>query len=96
MEFEEAYEKFRAIYEPLSKKYGWLKRSKFSLYEEGYIEIYEADTKKHILRVSGTDEIECYMRAAAALEIYRKGEKDNDGNYRNLQILRAEKSDCSA
>lgn len=95
MEFEEAYDKFCAIYEPLRKKYGWLKRSKFSLYEEGYIEIYEADTKKHILRASGTDEIECYMRAAAALEIYRKGEKYERDN-RNVQILRAEKSDCSA
>lgn len=95
MGFEEAYDKFHAIYDPLSKEYGWLMRSKFSLYEEGYIEIYEADTRKHILRANGTDEIECYMRAAAALEIYRKGEKYERDN-RNVQILRTEESDCSA
>lgn len=74
MEFEEAFNKFYAIYEPLAKKHGWGMHSKFSIYEDGLIEIFEYDGEergRHIIRATGANATECYLRAAAALEFYK-------------------------
>lgn len=73
MGFEEAVNKFHDIYDKVRKKYNLRLHTKFNIYGEGFIEIYEYDGEKRgrcVVKINEEDEAECYLRAAAALEMY--------------------------
>ncbi len=78
-EYNAAVDRFFKIYRPLQKQYDLCMHSEFSIFSDGYIEVWEygGAAKKHcIFHIKDEDEASCYRRAAEALESYRniKGE----------------------
>ena len=79
MDNEEEYRaivrKFYEIYRPLQKRNNLRLHSRFSIYEDGVIEIWEyigEQRSRCVCKAKEEDEIECYKRAIEALESYGK------------------------
>lgn len=67
---------FYSIYRRLQKKHTLRLHSRFSIYDDGLIEIwvYKGDQRtRAICKVKEESEIECYKRATEALISYEKG-----------------------
>ncbi len=87
-EYKEIERKFYEIYSPLQKKYNLLYHMRFSIYDDGLIEIWEYDvkTEKRILRVKETEDIECYKRAIELLSNYKKEREAAEDHGRNTSM----------
>ncbi len=66
---------FYEIFRPLQKKYDMRAYMHFSIYDNGWIEIWEhrgEEKGKCILRVEEPGETDCFERAAGELAYYKK------------------------
>lgn len=73
-EYGEMVRTFYRIYQPLRERYGLRLHTKFSVYEDGLIEIYRyegEERKELILKVKEEDDVDCYKRAVEQLLMYR-------------------------
>ena len=64
-EYAEAVRRFCEIYRPVARRYNLRLHSKFSLYDDGFIKIYQ--DKKQIIKVEGEDSTLCYRKATEAV-----------------------------
>lgn len=75
-ERRKAIREFYSIYRRLQKKHSLRLHSRFSIYDDGLIEIweYKGDQRtRSICKVKEESETECYKRATEALISYEKG-----------------------
>lgn len=71
---------FYGIYRRSQKKHNLRIHSRFSIYDDGLIEIWEYQGDKrtrNICKVKEESETECYKRATEALISYEKGQEKN-------------------
>jgi len=69
--------KFYQIYRRLQKRYSLRMHSRFSIYDDGLIEIweYKGDTRaRTICKVKEEDEVECYRKAIQELKNFERQE----------------------
>ena len=68
-EYAEAVRNFYQTYRPIARRHNLRLHSRFSLYEDGFIKIYQGDgkDKKQIIKVEEKDDALCYRRATDAL-----------------------------
>lgn len=68
-EYAEAVRNFYQTYRPIARRHNLRLHSRFSLYEDGFIKIYQGDgkDKKQIIKVEEKDDALCYRRAMDAL-----------------------------
>lgn len=74
-EYKEVIREFYRIYRPLQWQHNLRLHSRFSIYDDGFIEIWEYEgeqRKKCICKVKEESDIECYKRATEALISYGK------------------------
>lgn len=93
-EYREAVSKFYEIYTPLAKAYNLRMHSRFSIYDEGLIEIYQyiGDKRgKQIVRTTEEDSTECYKRATEALESFKA---KMDETAKRVKEYRKERKIC--
>lgn len=79
--YRAAVHEFYEVYEPLRKKYNLRYHSRFSIYDDGYIEIwqYEGDVKKRLIcKVKESDDAEVYKRAAELMRSFGKSQKERE------------------
>lgn len=72
-EYSEAVKEFYRVYRPLQKKYNLRMHSRFSIYDDGFIEIWEYTGEKRgkcVCKVKEEKDVECYKRAAEELQSY--------------------------
>lgn len=73
-EYSRIVRKFYEVYRPLQKKYNLRSHMKFSIYDDGMIEIWEYSgetRKKCVCKVKEATDVECYKRAIEELKNYR-------------------------
>ncbi len=74
--YKEAVKEFYRIYRPIQKKCSLRMHSKFSMSDDGIIEIWEYKGEqrvKCVCKIKEEDDTECYIRATEALISYEKG-----------------------
>ena len=86
-EYKEAVTRFYELYHPLAKAYNLRIHTKFSIYEEGLIEIHQYFGEKRIaqvVKITEENPTMCYKMATKALEEFKKRMEDAaDEVYRN-------------
>lgn len=74
-EYSRIVKEFYNVYRPLQKCYNLRLHSYFSIYEDGFIEIWQyagEQRTKCVCKVKEESDIECYKRAIEALQSYGK------------------------
>lgn len=73
-EYAAAVRRLYQIYRPIGRRYNLRLHSKFSMYDKGFIKIYQGDgpDRKQIVKVEEEDDIACYKRATDDLESWAK------------------------
>ena len=68
-EYAEAARKFYEAYRPIARRYNLRLHSRFSLYDDGIIKIYQGEgaDKRLIVKVEEKDSALCYMKAMDAV-----------------------------
>ena len=68
-EYAEAARRFYEAYRPIARRYNLRLHSRFSLYDDSIIKIYqgEGQGKKLITKVEEKDEVLCYRKATDAV-----------------------------
>ena len=69
----EAVKEFYRVYRPLQKKHNLRMHSRFSIYDDGFIEIWEyigEQRSKCVCKVKEEKDVECYKRATEELQNY--------------------------
>lgn len=72
-EYREAVKEFYRVYRPIQKKHNLRMHSRFSIYDDGLIEIWEYTGEqrgKCVCKVKEEKDVECYKRAIEALQSY--------------------------
>ena len=72
-EYSEAVKEFYRVYRPLQKKHNLRMHSRFSIYDDGFIEIWEYTGEKRgkcVCKVKEEKDVECYKRATEELQSY--------------------------
>ena len=64
-DYAEAVRRFYEVYRPIARRHNLRLHSKFSLYDDGFIKIYQGEglDKKRIIKVEEKDDILCYRKA---------------------------------
>ncbi len=79
--YKEIVRKFYEIYRPLQRRYNLRSYMRFSIYDDGLIEIWEyrGGTKgKCILLVKEAESADCYKRAIEELDNYKKEREERE------------------
>lgn len=79
--YKQAVHEFYEVYAPLRKKYNLRMHSHFSIYDEGYIEIwqYEGDTRKRrVCWVKEEDDVEVYKKATDTMKNFERTEREKE------------------
>lgn len=87
-EYSKIVRKFYEVYRPLQKKYNLQSYMRFSVYEDGLIEIWEyveEIKKKCIIRAKETEDIDCYKKAIGELINYKR-EREEKGCERKSNM----------
>lgn len=72
-EYSEAVKEFYRVYRPLQKKHNLRMHSRSSIYDDGFIEIWEYTGEKRgkcVCKVKEEKDVECYKRATEELQSY--------------------------
>lgn len=72
-EYSEAVKEFYRVYRPLQKKHNLRMHSRFSIYDDGFIEIWEyigEQRSECVCKVKEEKDVECYKRATEELQNY--------------------------
>ena len=72
-EYSEAVKEVYRVYRPLQKKHNLRMHSRFSIYDDGFIEIWEyigEQRSKCVCKVKEEKDVECYKRATEELQNY--------------------------
>ena len=75
-EYTEAVRRFCEIYRPVARRYNLRLHSKFSLYDDGFIKIYQ--DKKQVIKVEGKDSTLCYRKATEAVISWEESKGRNN------------------
>lgn len=76
-EYAEAVRRFYEVYRPIARRHNLRLHSKFSLYDDGFIKIFqgEGQDKKQIIKVEEKDDALCYRRAMDAVIRWEEGRR---------------------
>ena len=75
-EYAEAVRRFYEVYRPIARRHNLRLHSKFSLYDDGFIKIYQ--DKKQVIKVEGKDSTLCYRKATEAVISWEESKGRNN------------------